>query len=374
MTASFRLCVLEETTRSMMRAAAGFVAIVVSVGCAEELVAPTRAEEYVPRAPEVIDDVGDVGVVDAEPLVLLGPPYPIILVHGFSGFSEAGPVAYFFEVKEHLESLGADVTAPALPPFNASEERAEVLARVVDEVLARTGKAKVHIIAHSQGGIDTRILLGKMGYGPFVASATTISTPHRGTAVADLALNAPDGVLNPAGQFLAWLFGAVEGAPPDEQAWADDESSDAYSPEMVTAMEALTPARAQALLSSAPIPPSVPFFTLAGVTNLRSLDNVQCAASLWERADAVDDTDPFLVPTGTYLSFTDGGSIDEPTPNDGLVTVASARAPEGTFLGCFPADHADEIGQFGDFGPGFISGWDHRDLYARILAQVRSVE
>lgn len=348
--------------------------IVASLGCAEELLAPV-VDEYVAPPPVLVPDaLGDTGVVDAEPLVRLGPPYPIILVHGFSGFSEAGPVAYFFEVKEHLESLGADVTAPALPPFNASEERAQVLARVVNEVIARTNKAKVHIIAHSQGGIDTRILLGKMGYAPFVASATTISTPHRGTAVADLALNAPDGVLNPAGQFLAWLFGAVEGEPPDEQAWADDENSDAYTPDMVLAMEALSQPRAEALLASAPIPASVPFFTLAGVSNLRSLHNTQCAASLWGSEDAIDDTDPFLVPTGTYLSFTDGGSIDEPTPNDGLVTVASARAPEGTFLGCFPADHADEIGQFGDFGPGFISGWDHRELYARILAQVRSVE
>lgn len=354
-----------------------FVCSVCSVclagGCAEEILAPV-VDEYVPPPPTVVDDVGDVGFADAAPQERLGPPYPVVLVHGFSGFSEAGPVAYFFEVKEHLESLGADVTAPALPPFNASEERARVLADVVDEVLQRTHKAKVHLIAHSQGGIDVRILLGKMGYAPFVASATTISTPHRGTAVADLALNAPAGVLNPAGQFLAWLFGAVEGAPPDEQAWADDATSDAYTPEMVTAMEALSQARAAALLDEAPIPADVPFFTLAGVTNLRSLDNVHCAASLWEREDRIDDTDPFLVPTGTYLSFTDGGDLDEPTPNDGLVTVASARAPEGTFLGCFPADHADEIGQFGDFGAGLISGFDHRELYARILAQVRSVE
>lgn len=340
--------------------------------CAEELLAPLPLD-LEPPAPFVAESVGSASD-DREPLERLGPPYPIILVHGFSGFSDAGPVGYFFEVKDALEELGNDVTAPALPPFNSSDERARVLATVVDQVLARTHKAKVHIIAHSQGGIDSRVLVGGMGYGPFVASVTTISTPHRGTAVADLARVAPEGVLNPAGSFLAWLLGAAEGEPPSEADWADDSTSDAWTPELGDAIAALTPENAAELLARNPMPPGVPFFTVAGVTNLRSLDNVDCAASLWSRADRIDDVDPFLLPTGTYLSFTDGGDLGEPNPNDGLVTVKSARAPESTFLGCVPADHADEIGQFGDFGAGLISGWNHRSLYENIVAHVRTVE
>lgn len=361
-----------------MRSLAVTVAVTVAVlaicasACTDELVAPVARGANAP-VPGVFDSVG-VAHDDLEPPERLGPPYPIILVHGFSGFSDAGPVAYFFEVKDDLEALGNDVSAPALPPFNASDERARVLATVVDEVLARTHKAKVHIIAHSQGGIDARILLGGMGYGPFIASVTTISTPHHGTAVADLAASAPEGVLNPAGSFLAWLLGAAEGEPPDAAAWADGATSDAWTPALAAAIAALTPADAAALLSRNPMPPGVPFFTVAGVTNLRSLDNVDCAAGLWPRLDRVDDVDPFLVPSGAYLSLSDGGDLATPTANDGLVTVRSARAPESTFLGCVPADHADEIGQFGDFGSGLISGWDHRQLYRSIVAHIRSVE
>jgi hypothetical protein len=88
---------------------------------------------------------------------------------------------------------------------------------------------------------------------------------------------------------------------------------------------------------------------------------------LWERPDRVDAVDGFLVGSGLYLSTTDG-------PNDGLVSVKSARAPESIFLGCVPADHFDEMGQLADFGPGLISGFDHKELYRRIVENARSVE
>ena len=357
---------------SSMRVLVAVGALVMSA-CADELVAPL----FHPAAPQpmsgTIDSVG-VALDDLQPVERLGPPYPIILVHGFSGFSEAGPVAYFFEVKDDLETLGNDVTSPALPPVSSSAERARVLATVVDAVLARTQKAKVHIIAHSQGGIDARVLVGGMGYGPFVASVTTISTPHFGTAIAELAGIAPEGVLNPAGSFLAWLLGAAEGEPPSQADWASDATSDAWTPALQAAFTELTADSAAQLRADHPMPAGVPFFTVAGVTNLRSLDSVDCAAGLWPRLDTVDDVDPFLLATGTVLSFTDGGTVGNPTANDGLVTVRSARAPDSTFLGCVPADHADEIGQFGDFGAGILSDFDHRQLYENIVAHIRTVE
>ena len=48
---------------------------------------------------------------------------------------------------------------------------------------------------------------------------TTISTPHRGTAVADLADYVDDGVLSPAGALLGWLLGAIEGEPAPSDDW-----------------------------------------------------------------------------------------------------------------------------------------------------------
>jgi triacylglycerol lipase len=330
-------------------------------------------------APERVDDRARIHMEGSGAAALpafepLGAPYPIILVHGFSGFTDLGPMDYFFGIKELYEEQGADVTTPALPPYNDPAERARVLADVIDHTLSRTGRAKVHLIGHSQGGIDSRVVIGEMGYADRVASFTTISTPHDGTEVAALASDAPDGVLNPAGQFLAWIFGALEGEPPSDADWANEESSDAWTPDMVAAVQALTPDAMRALRARAPIPESVPFFTLAGVSNLRSLDNPDCAASLWPREDRVDTIDPFLLGTGTFLSFTAGGTVDAPTANDGLVTVRSAREPRSTFLGCVPADHLDEVGLIGDVVSPVVSGFEHEAMFLRLLGELRAVE
>src|SRR6185295_1663942 len=71
-----------------------------------------------------------------------------------------------------------------------SEVRAQAIAKQIDTILARTGKAKVNLVGHSQGGLDARILASPNGlkYGDRIASVTTVATPHRGTKVADAAL------------------------------------------------------------------------------------------------------------------------------------------------------------------------------------------
>jgi triacylglycerol lipase len=349
---------------------------VLAASCAEEpLQGPYR--RYVPQVeepgPSLVEMAGT-ALAAREPV--LGPPYPVILVHGFSGWSELGPVGYFFQIEDLLSEQGVDVYAPALPPYNVSDERARVLARVIDTVRAQTGKAKVHLVGHSQGGIDIRrtVSAGGLGYASKVASVTTVSTPYRGTAVADLAAASPDGALNAAGRLLAWLLGAGESAPPSEADWASDDIVSAYDPDMAASTRALTPAAMTELMERSPWPREVPFFTVAGVSNLRSLDNEDCVGGVWPRPDRVDVVDGFLSGSGSYLSFTDGGSVFSPRANDGLVTVRSARAPESTFLGCVPADHFDEMGQIADFGPGLVSGFDHRELYQRIVENLRAWE
>jgi triacylglycerol lipase len=301
-----------------------------------------------------------------------GPPWPIILVHGFSGWMDIGGVDYFYEVKDDLRAAGADVTAPNLPPYNSSADRAVALAGVVDEVLARTQAQKVHLIAHSQGGIDSRVLITDLGYADRVASVVTISTPHRGTLIADVASAAPDGVLNPAGRLLGWLLGTLEGDAPTESTWLADEDVDAApDPRMADAITTLSTATRTAFNETHPDPPGVAIFSVAGVTNLRSLAHPACDEAVWERSDRIDVVDALLTGSGVLLSGSDGGAPWSPTPNDGLVTVASSRW--GTFLGCIPADHFDEIGQILDDG-NLVSGFDHRRFYLRLLEQVRQVE
>jgi triacylglycerol lipase len=346
----------------------------VAAGCgdlvAEPLDTPTTAAPPT-RAPAVVG----VGVLDDDGVAApLGPPYPVILVHGFSGWDNVvGGVGYFYGIVDDYRAAGVDVTAPALPPYNSSEERATVLAHVVDDVLARTHKRKVHLIAHSQGGLDSRVLLTDLGYADRVASLVTISTPHRGTAVADIADVAPDGALNPAGQLFAWLLGAIGGTPPDEATWLAGVDVDAtYDPDLAASIATMRTTAAADFNARHPDPSGPRIFSLAGVSNLLSTDQPECNDGLWGRTDDRDVVDPFFAASGAFLSNTDGGTPLDPTPNDGLVTVASARW--GLFLGCIAADHADEIGQVADGGPGWVSGFDHHAFYARLLEQLRDVE
>jgi len=345
------------------------------LGCAEALGEPLQdaVDDDGYRA-EVAGPIVGTGLQEAaSEQAPFGAPYPIILVHGFSGWTDVGDVAYFYGIVADLTEAGADVTAPALPPYDASSERAVVLSHVVDAVLARTHKNKVHLIAHSQGGLDSRVLITDLGYADRVASLTTISTPHRGTAVAELADYAPGDVLNPAGQLMAWMLGALEGDPPDEASWlADDGVDAAYDPDLAAAIDGMRPGNMALFNLAHPDPLGVPVFSLAGVSNLLSLDQPACNDGLWPNSNNVDAVDPLFAASGAYLSYSDGGTLFSPTPNDGLVSVASARW--GVFLGCIPADHPDEIGQVADDGPGLISQWDHRTLYLELLVHVRHIE
>ncbi len=304
----------------------------------------------------------------------LGPPYPVILVHGFSGWDEVfGGVDYFYGVVDTYRARGVDVTAPALPPYASSAARAAVLAEVISDVLARTHKQKVHLIAHSQGGIDCRVLLTDLGYADRVASLVTVSSPHRGSAVADAAEWTPAGVMNPAGQLMAWLLAGAGGAPSDETSWlANVDVNVAYDADVAAAIASMRTSSMTAFNETHPDPPGVPIFSVAGVSNLLSTTTPACDGGVWDVPRARDVVDPFFAASGLFLSNTEGGNPFAPTPNDGLITVASARW--GTFLGCIPADHADEIGQVADRGPGLVSGFDHLAFYVRLLEHLRSVE
>ncbi len=65
---------------------------------------------------------------------------------------------------------------------------------------------KVNIIAHSKGGLDARYAITHYGMDRYVASLTTINTPHRGCHFADLLLRLlPERVI----QFIAGRYNAL---------------------------------------------------------------------------------------------------------------------------------------------------------------------
>jgi triacylglycerol lipase len=114
--------------------------------------------------------------------------YPIVLCHGMAGFDTLfGVLDYWYEIPSALRAAGADVYVTKVPSFNSSEARGEALLEQVEEITARTGKAKVNLIGHSHGGFDVRYVAAVRP--DLVASVTTVGSPHRGADLATFLRN-----------------------------------------------------------------------------------------------------------------------------------------------------------------------------------------
>ena len=128
--------------------------------------------------------------------------FPIILAHGIARFdilrellaAEIGlppnplddQFQYFRNIRTYLNGHGFNEVFNTNVDFAGSLAlRSEQLKLRVDDVLDRTGAEKVHIIAHSMGGLDARRMIVDLEMAGRVASLTTIGTPHLGTVLAD---------------------------------------------------------------------------------------------------------------------------------------------------------------------------------------------
>src|SRR5207245_2672095 len=110
--------------------------------------------------------------------------YPIVLAHGAAGFDSLfGILDYWFGIPEDLAAGGAKVFVTEVSQFNTPEVRGEQLIAQLEQIRAITGKPKVNLIGHSQGGFDVRYVAAVRP--DLVASVTTIGTPHRGAQIAD---------------------------------------------------------------------------------------------------------------------------------------------------------------------------------------------
>lgn len=118
------------------------------------------------------------------------PNYPILLVHGM-GFRDNKYIGYWGRIPKALTGLGCRVY------FGNQDSNADIetnglhLAQRIREILDETGAEKVHIIAHSKGGLDSRYAISSLGMGSKVASLTTVATPHHGSKTVDLVTKFP---------------------------------------------------------------------------------------------------------------------------------------------------------------------------------------
>jgi len=240
----------------------------------------------------------------------LSAGYPIILAHGIARFDElarrmfprwdnAGDRFHYFRgVRSALLAAGYRVHHANVPWAQRVETRAAALAEVVDAVAAESGK--VHVIAHSMGGLDARHMLfeaslkdaARVGR---VASLSTIGTPHAGCVLADAGIESLGETIAGIRQLADLLGGFFD---------------------LTRAACAEFNARAEAFERNN----DVVYRTYAGVP------------------PAAADVSLLLRGTHRYIA-------DAAGPNDGLVELPSAVWRDALFVGpAWPADHLHEIG------------------------------
>ena len=121
--------------------------------------------------------------------------YPILMVHGVF-FREFRYFNYWGRIPKELKRHGARIYYGNHQSAASVADSGRELSERIMKVLKETGASKVNVIAHSKGGLDTRYSISRLGMSQYVASLTTINTPHRGCEFADYLLDLNEEVVD----------------------------------------------------------------------------------------------------------------------------------------------------------------------------------
>jgi len=254
---------------------------------------------------------------------------PVMLMHGFGILASFQRGGHLHQEAMYLRERGIRAYAPNVAPYNSIRVRAAMWKQRIEHILDETQADGLSLIAHSMGGLDARYLITQLGLHEHVHSLVTVSTPHRGTPIAEVVLDQPDLVRD----WLADLADYIGSRA------LEDSPSDA-----LTAVSELTPEyMATTFNPSVPDHSSVQYWSYAG--------------------QAGKGTD---VPLDPFFYVLNAITYKREGVNDGYVSVDSAKW--GTFLGTIDADHARQIGIASSLGGAFDAKAFYADI-ARRLAQ-----
>ena len=229
---------------------------------------------------------------------------PIMLMHGFGAFLHVLSPVSLTPLVKNLRSQGLIIVAPLVPPYSTVPVRTQAWKEHFDHLLSDSGARKIHLIGLSSGGLDARYLVHMTNAGDRVASLTTISTPHRGSSIADAILERPDRIRKWLVALANWMGQRVSTSESDAER-ALEELTPAYLNDRFNPMiEDVEGIRYQSWAGQAGIGTSTPI-------------------------------NPVLKPTNRRVFEHEG-------VNDGIVSVNSARWTG--FRGVIEADHGRQIG------------------------------
>ena len=279
----------------------------------------------------------------------------IVLAHGILGFKTLLGIEYFNGIREHLvKTFQAQVLVTEVDPVKSIKDRGAELRNQILAALGKTGtiptlnaKENVHIIAHSMGGLDSRLILSPRNpdnIASVVSSLTTVGTPHNGSPVADLCVSFVDG------KSPIPAIGTIE------RKINDSIQELGIS---LDGLRDLTTTSATNFNKDNIDNPGVRYFCVAGQGRRFSLTRLL-------RLDFAK-TSLFLLPFHEYMKLNTGEE------NDGVVAITSAQRPGWKVISDpWPADHFEEVGHNIDRGPtGKPTQFDFLRGYENIIANAR---
>ena len=256
--------------------------------------------------------------------------YPILMVHGVF-FRDSEHFNYWGRIPDELIKNGAVIYYGQQQSALSVADSAAELARRIQEIVTTTGCGKVNIIAHSKGGLDSRYAISKLGCDKYVASLTTVNTPHRGCKFAEYLLSkAGEGLRNT----VAGTYNAAARTMGDSE------------PDFIAAVTDLTASACAALNAQCPDMPGVLYQSVGS-------RSVKAASGRFP-----------LNLSYLLVDHFDG-------PNDGLVSVDSMPWGSGFYeykpTGTRGISHGDMI----DLNRENIDGFDVREAYVRLVAWLK---
>lgn len=255
--------------------------------------------------------------------------YPIIMVHGIF-FRDWQLFNYWGRIPATLIRNGAIINYGKQQSSGSVARSAEEIRKTILKVINETGAEKVNLIAHSKGGLDSRYAISRLGMDKYVATLTTINTPHKGCdMVDDLLKKLPSAVV----RFIAGRYNGIFSKLGDE------------NPDFMSGVNDLSAVRAKKYDDEMPDSPGVSY---------RSVMTVMGSAS----------SAGFPLNIGYKMIKKLNGE------NDGLVAESSAK--HGRHRIIRPTSkrgisHGDVI----DLNRENITGFDVREFYVDLVSELR---
>lgn len=161
--------------------------------------------------------------------------YPVVLVHGMMAKDFSFWHA-FRCISDFLQKQGVTVYVTNQDGVGSVETNARQLKEEILQIIQKENCEKVNLIAHSKGGVDARYMISRLDMAPFVASLTTLSTPHHGSGLSAKLLTMPRFCAKTIAFFTDAFFRVMGDRQPDIMQLGQD-----LTPEAMTLFNETTP-------------------------------------------------------------------------------------------------------------------------------------